>query len=31
MERIPCLISRLIQSPAAGPAQFLDRFFCLFA
>ena len=30
-ERSACIISRLIQFPAGGPAQLLDRLFGLFA
>jgi hypothetical protein len=31
MERVPCIVSRLIQSPAGGPAQLLHRLSGLFA
>jgi hypothetical protein len=31
MERIPCLISCLIQFPAGGPAELLNGFSGLFA
>jgi DNA-binding NtrC family response regulator len=31
MECTPCILSRLVQSSAGGPAQFLDGFFGLFA
>jgi hypothetical protein len=31
MDRIACVISRLIQFPAGGPAQLLDGFPGLFA
>jgi hypothetical protein len=27
MERVACLISRLVEFPAGGPAQFLQRLF----